>query len=264
MRNQRRSAVIKPTHAHSPQSVSAFQRAAHRPIRYWAWTRCGDSLAGLADRDHHKPEDTPSAARLHDPQPSTASSPWLARLSAEYAGAVEEERLATMAAISVLSAQWVAAAQTGAQAAADAELARQRRTELATMALDPAPSTAGEHYESATAILSRRLATRRRQDADVIAELRHLAAVQARSAAALADYADAITANWNALLVRVATLTAFYTRRAATYTRRFRSWRLPKLRPPEIEAPAWAQGACPWFPPAVTTRTTRLAGLDAD
>jgi hypothetical protein len=236
--------------------VSAFQRSAHRPIRYWAWTRCGDALAGFADRDHRKPEDTQTTARLHDAQPSTASSPWLDRLSAEYVGAVEEERLAAMAAISVLSAQWVAARQAAAQSAEDAELARTRQTKLGSEQVDSTPMTAGEHYETPTAILSRRLTTRRRQDAELSAELGRLTAQHARSLAAMTNYADAIAAHWNALLIRVAALAAYYTRRAGTYTRRRRDWRLPNLRSPVMETPSWAEHPCPWSPGAAAGDTT--------
>jgi hypothetical protein len=264
MRNQRRSAVIKPADAPSPHSVPAFQRSAHRPICYRIWTRCFDGRAGFADRDRRKPEETPAAKRLDDAQPSTASSPWLDRLDAEYAGAIEEERLAAMAAVSVLSAQWVAAEQASSQAAADAEVARTRGAELASTPLNLAPSTAGEHYESATAILSRREGTRRRQDAEASAQLDALAAVQARSAASMASYADAITAHWNALLIRVAALTAYYTRRAGTYTRWLRDWRVPSLRPPLMAPPPWAAGTCPWSPPAATVSAAPRAAGDDD
>jgi hypothetical protein len=263
MRNQRRSAVVKSTDAPSPRSVSAFQRSAHRPIRYRIWTRCSDGRAGFADRDRRKPEHT-LATRLDGAQPSTASSPWLSRLDAELAGAMEEERLAAMAAISVLSAQWVVAEQASAQAAADAELARTRRAELASMPPpDSTPSTAGEYHETAAAILSRRQATRRRQDAEVSAQLDRLAAVQSRSAAVMADCADAITAHWNALLIRVAALTAYYTRRAGTYTRWLQDWRVPSLRPPLMAPPPWAAGTCPWSPPsAALNAAPRVAGHD--
>jgi hypothetical protein len=263
MRNQRRSAVIKPADAPSPGSVPAFQRSAHRPVSYRIWTRCCDGRAGFADRDRRKPEHTSAATRLNGAQPSTASTPWLGRLGAEHAGAMEEERLAAMAAVSVLSAQWVAAEQASAQAAADAELARARRAELASTSLNSAPATAGEHYESATAILSRRAAVHRRQDAEASAQLDRLAAVQARSAAAMADYADAITAHWNALLIRVAALTAYYARRAGTYTRWLQDWRVPSLRPPLMAPPPWADGACPWSPPAATVSAAPRAA-DAD
>lgn len=91
MRNQRRSAVVKPADAPSPNSVPVFQRSAHRAIRYWIWTRFSDARAGFADRDRRKPEDTPLPAQLGDTPPSRASSPWLDRLGAEYLGAVEEE-----------------------------------------------------------------------------------------------------------------------------------------------------------------------------
>ena len=147
MRNQRRSATMRPADAPSPRSMSAFQRSAHRPIRYWVWTRFSDALAGFADRDHHKPEDTQTRARLHDPQTSTANSPWLDRLTATHAGAGEEERLAAKAAISVLSAQWVDADQAANQAAADTALLHARRTELNSTNVDSTPITAGEHYE---------------------------------------------------------------------------------------------------------------------
>jgi hypothetical protein len=260
MRNQRRSATMKPADAPSPHSMSAFQRSAHRPIRYWVWTRFSDALAGFMDRDHHKPEDTPTRTRQHDPQASTASSPWLHRLSAEYAGAVEEERLAAMAAISVLSARWVGAEQAASQAATDAALMRARHTELESTQVDPAPVTAGERYESDTAILSRRLTALRRQRAEVSAELVRLAKVQADSAAAMATCADAISAHWNALAIRTAALSKHYTRRAGTYTRWFRNWRVPNLRPPVMAAPSWAQDQCPWSPPAVSVSVNPLAG----
>jgi hypothetical protein len=263
MRNQRRSAVVKPAHAPSPQSVSAFQRSAHRPVRYWIWTRCCDGRAGLADRDRRKPEETPTARWQAVRQSSTASSPWLDRLCAEYTGAVEEERLAAMAAVSVLSAQWVVAEQASAQAAADAEVARSRRSDLASAPLNSAPSTAGEHYETATEILSRRETTRRKQDAEVSAQLDRLAAVQARSAAAMADCADAITSHWNALLIRVASLSAYYTRRAGTYTRWLKDWHVPNLRPPVMAPPPWAAGTCPWSPPAAAVSAApRMAAND--
>lgn len=260
MRNQRRSAVIRPGHAPSPHSVAAFQRPAHRPIRYWIWTRCHDALAGFADRDHRRPEDTQTTRQLHDPRPSTASSPWLDRLAAEYAGAMEEERLAAMAAISVLSAQWVVAHQAYLQAAADAVTARERQADLAAMPVDPAPATAGEHYETAAAIMSRRLGTRRRQDAELEAQLGRLAAVQARSAATMADCANAINAHWDALMIRGAALTAYYTRRAGTYARRLRNWRTPNRRPPTMTAPSWAEQACPWSPPDKASKAVPLAG----
>src|SRR5262252_1919696 len=260
MRNQRRSATMRPKDASSPHSMSAFQRSAHRPIRYWAWTRFSDALAGFADRDHHKPEDTQTRARLHDPQASTASSPWLDRLSAAYAGASEEERLAAKAAISVLNAQWVEADQAANQAAADAALLHARRTELNSTKVSPTPITAGEHYESDAAIVSRRLGTLRRQHAGVSAELSRLAKVQADSAATMAACADAITAHWDALLIRIATLSTHYTRRAGTYTRWFRSWRVPNLRPPVMPLPSWAQDQCPWSPPAVAITANPLAG----
>ena len=264
MRNQRRSAEMKPAHAPSPHSMSAFQRTAHRPIRYWPWTRFGDAIAGFTDRDHHKPEDTVTTARLHDPRTSTASSPWLDRLSAEYHGAVEEERLAAMAAISVLSAQWVAAEQAASQAAADTSLMHPRRAELNSAQVDPAPITAGEHYEPQTAILARRLATRRKQHAEMSAELDRLAAVQARNAAAMAVYSDAISAHWNAMLIRTATLSKHYTRRAGTYTRRLRTWRVPNLRPPVMEAPSWAGEHCPWSPSTVPASASPLAESNGD
>ncbi|HEX2903964.1 MAG TPA: hypothetical protein VHO01_10965 [Jatrophihabitans sp.] len=235
--------MLVPTDAPSPNSVAAFQRRAHRPIPYRLWVRWADGLDGIRDRRAYRAR--PATSPVVD---GTIHTPWSDRLVAEYVGAVESERLAARAAISVLGSQWVAADAAG-RAAREAEAsARRELASLQATELDVTPRTAGEQYDSPEQIRARRQAARVRTESELTATIEEQSRASARAGIAKADFADAIDAHWSALLIRVAAVSAYYTRRAGTYTRRLQGRRGTVVFPPVLAQPGWAGGGCPWAP----------------
>ena len=243
---RQRSSVVVPTDAPSPQSVAAFQRAAHRPIKYRVRIRWSDGLDGIRDgrafRSHTVVD------RVAGSQQTVAYTAWLDRLFSEYLGSIESERLAARAAISVLGSQWVAA-DAAARAGRDGSAsATEARATLRASALDVHPMSTGEQYDTMEQIRARRQAARQREDAALTATIDQQLRQADRADIAKADFADAISAHWGAMLIRVAALSAYYARRAGTYTRRLQGRRGATFFPPTMARPEWAETACPWAP----------------
>ena len=221
--------TIPPTFPHAFDTV---QRAPEGPILYRRAQQWSDSWAGWRDRRAVKADDA-----------GAAQSPWLQRLEHECATSLEAERRSTQAIFAVLDAGIVEARESIATANAHVEELHARRGQMKAAELSSAPVTAVDHTDAGDS----RLARRHREQGLRLGELdsaqKQWESTIDAARQAIQSLVAARAWHWSLLLTRCAHLLAFFSRRAATYTRAASRKSSDISFAPEVRRPLWLDAA---------------------